>query len=385
MKKIIIVSNTVWSLVNFRSGIIKSLLSLGYNVVAVAPPDKYLPKLKALGCHYRPLLMNGRGINPFNDLFLLFKILKLFIIEKPDIYMAYTIKPNIYGTLIARILKIPTINNITGLGTVFDRTSWVSFLVQKLYKISLKRSNRVFFQNEDDKKFFIQNDLVLPEKVYRIPGSGVDINRFKLLPVHNQKPFRFLMFSRMIWKKGVGEYIEAAKIIKKEYTDVEFCLLGHIEPQGHSSISKGQIDQWATEGIIRYLGVSDNIRVELSQANCAVLPSYYREGVPRSLLEASSMGLPIITTDSVGCRDVVDNGVNGFLCLPRDANDMAEKMKKMLSLSEEKRMRMGFLGAEKIKREFDEKIVINEYLKSISHITHQGSKMRNNAIRNTLY
>lgn len=368
MKKIVIASNTVWSLVNFRSNMIRALLSLGYDVVAVAPPDKYLPKLQALGCRYHPLPMDRRSINILNDLALIFKILKLFIVEKPDIYMPYTIKPNIYGALIARMLKIPTINNITGLGTVFDKVNWIRFIVRKLYKVSLEKSHRVFFQNEDDKKFFIQENLVSPESAYRIPGSGVDTSRFKMLQVYNQKSFRFLMVARMIWEKGVREYIEAIRMVKKEYAGIEFWLLGYIESQGQGNISKYQIDQWVAEGVIHYLGVSDDIRVEFSQVNCVVLPSYYREGVPRSLLEASAMGLPIITTDSVGCRDIVDDGINGFLCRPRDVNDLAAKMIRMLNLSGKERARMGFLGAEKVKREFDEKIVIDEYLKLIAQL-----------------
>ncbi len=215
----------------------------------------------------------------------------------------------------------------------------------------------------------MKEKLIDENKCDILPGSGVDINKFKPLKIEkNDKSFRFLLISRMLWDKGVGEYIEAVKIIKRKYKNVEFCLLGAIGVSNPNAIDKKVIRRWEKEKIIKYLGTTDNVVNEIAKADCIVLPSYYREGVPRTLLEAAAMEKPIITTDNVGCREVVDDGINGFLCRVKDSKDLAEKMEKMLNLSEEKRIKMGKAGREKIIKEFDERIVINKYLKTIEKL-----------------
>jgi glycosyltransferase involved in cell wall biosynthesis len=204
--------------------------------------------------------------------------------------------------------------------------------------------------------------LVKASKCDILPGSGVDTKRFRPTLKEENGKIRFLHISRMIWEKGIGEYVEAARRIKAKYPNVEFCLLGFLDVDNPGAISREQMDEWVEEGVINYLGVSDNVDEVISTADCIVLPSYYREGTPKTLLESASSGKPIITTDNVGCRDVVDHGVNGYLCEPRSSEDLAKKIEMFLALSEKEKRIMGANSRKKIKNEFDEKIVIGKYL-----------------------
>ena len=366
-KKVVIASNSAWSIVNFRAGLIRAMVDVGYEVIAVAAPDEYVARLPELGCRYLPLKIDSKGTHPGRDLLFLWRLWRLLRRERADVYLSYTVKPNIYGSLAAHALGIPVINNITGLGAVFSKRNWLTLLVRGLYRLALARSVMVFFLNEDDRRVFVNGGLVQREKTDRLQGEGVDLDRFKLtpLPEHGNR-FRFLLLSRMLWDKGVGEYVEAARIVKRSFSDVYFCLLGPLDVQNPAAISRGQMDAWLAEGMVRYLGVSNDVRAEITMADCIVLPSFYREGVPRSLLESAAIGRPIITTDAVGCREVVDDGVNGFLCRVRDADDLAKKMERMLALSREARIEMGRHGREKMEREFDERLVIDRYLEVIS-------------------
>ncbi len=364
--KVLIALNTAWNLVNFRSGLIRALVASGYEVAAVAPPDEYISRLEELGCRFVPLPMDNKGTHPGRDLLLLWRFYQLLWRERPDVYLGYTVKPNVYGSLAAHALGIPVINNIAGLGTVFIKEGWLTRLVRGLYRLALFRSAKVFFQNDDDRAMFVARGLVRAAFTDRLPGSGIDLARFSPVPLSSQPPLRFLLIARMLWDKGVGEYVEAARLLKGRAAKAEFCLLGFLDVQNSAAISRQQMDEWVAEGVVRYLGVSDNVASEIAAADCVVLPSFYREGVPRTLLEAAAMGRPIITTNSVGCREVVDDGVNGYLIRPRDAADLAEKMEQIIALSSAARTAMGIRGREKVEREFDEQIVIGKYLAAIA-------------------
>ncbi len=361
--KVVIALNTAWNLYNFRAGLIRALVAEGYDVVAVAPSDEYAARLSELGCRFVPLAMDNRGTHPGRDLLLLWRFYLLLRRERPDVFLSFTVKPNIYGALAAHALAIPVVNNIAGLGTVFIKVNWLTRLVRWLYRVALSRSRCVFFQNNDDLELFVKAGLVSPEKVARLPGSGIDLRAFQpdpMLPLDG-RPFRFLLAARMLRDKGVVEYVDAARIVRRNFPDVEFCLLGFVDVQNPTAISKGQMIAWVEEGVVRYLGATDDVKPYLAEADCVVLPSY-REGTPRSLLEGAAMGKPVITTDAIGCRDVVDDGVNGFLCKTRDVDDLAAKMMMMVRLSPESRAEMGQMGRKKMEREFDEKIVIDRYL-----------------------
>jgi glycosyltransferase involved in cell wall biosynthesis len=366
--RVMIALNTAWNLVNFRSGLIRALVSHGYEVIAVAPADEYAHKLAALGCRFVSLPMDNKGTHPGRDLMLLMRFVRLMRMERPAVFLGYTVKPNVYGSLAAHISGVPVINNVAGLGTVFIKGGWLNRLVRGFYQVALARSRKVFFQNEDDRQLFITGGLVDGALTDRLPGSGVDLKKFEPASLPGRSQMRFLLIARMLWDKGVGEYVDAARLLKSRGLNAEVCLLGFLDVQNPAAISKAQMDEWVAEGVVRYLGVSDNVREEIAQADCVVLPSFYREGTPRTLLEAAAMARPIITTDSVGCRDVVDDGVNGFLCRPKDASDLADKMARMIDISYAEREAMGLRGREKVEREFDEKIVIDKYLAAIEAV-----------------
>ena len=365
--RVIIAVNSAWNLLNFRAGLIRGLVAAGYEVVAVAPPDAYVPQLAVLGCRFVSLAIDNQGKHPGRDFLLLWRFYVLLRRERPDVYLGYTVKPNVYGSLAAHILGIPVINNITGLGSVFIQNSWLTYLVRVLYRLALSRSAKVFFQNNDDRQIFILEGLVAQSITDRLPGSGIDLTKFTLAPLPGRSSIRFLLIARMLWDKGVGEFVEAARLLKRRGINADFCLLGFLEVQNPAAISRKQMDDWVEEGVVRYLGVSNDVRSEIYLADCVVLPSY-REGTPRTLLEAAAMGRPIVTTDSVGCREVVDDGVNGYLCRLKDAIDLAEKMNMIVSLSSEAREVMGLRGRKKVESEFDERTVINKYLEAISSI-----------------
>lgn len=364
--KIVIALNTAWNLVNFRAGLIRALVEEGYEVVAVAPNDEYAPRLAALGCRFVALPMDNKGTHPGRDLLLFFRFLKLFGHERPDVFLGYTVKPNVYGSLAAHMSGISVVNNIAGLGAVFIRDSWLTRLVRLLYKTALSRSRHVFFQNDEDMRLFVEQGLVAADMVSRLPGSGVDLSVFYYAPMQplEHRPFCFLLVARLLWDKGVGEYVEAARMVRRKYPTAKFQLLGFLDVKNPTAVSSAEMSAWVNEGVVEYLGVAADVKPYLAAADCVVLPSY-REGVPRSLLEAAAIGRPIVTTDAVGCRDAVVDGVSGFLCRVADAKDLANKLLRMIEMTHDGRELMGQLGRRKMELEFDEKIVIERYLRVI--------------------
>lgn len=363
---VFIILNTTWNLVNFRSGLIKALLTSGYRVVAVAPPDSHIPRLLALGCDYEPLSMDSGGTNPLKDLLLTWRFYRLIRKYRPVAFLPYTAKPNIYGSLAANLAGVPVINNIAGLGSAFLRGGWLVKVLQGLYRLALARSQRIFFQNRDDQELFIDQALVRREQTALLPGSGIDLQRFQPRP----KPagavaFRFLFLSRMLKDKGALEFVAAARQLHTRYPEVEFVMLGFLDVENPSAVSREQMQQWQAEGIIHYHGEAEDVRDHIAAADCIVLPSY-REGTPRTLLEAAAMARPMITTDAVGCREVIEDGINGYACRIADADDLAAKMERLLQLSPDQRQNLGDNGRRKVEQQFDEQIVIQSYLSALN-------------------
>jgi len=362
IKTIAIVLNTSWNIYNFRLGLIRALRKEGYNVIIIAPRDEYTAKLEAEGFPYYEIKMNNKGTNPFEDMLLIYSFYKLYKEIQPDVLFNYTIKPNIYSSLAAKTLGISVINNITGLGTVFLNNNISSHIARWLYKVSL-RQNTVVFQNRDDMKLFLEQKLVQENHVMLIPGSGIDTEQFKPIfhKIENKK-FVFLMIGRLIRDKGIEEYIEAIRIIRQsEYGEMcRFKILGSLYLSNPTAISQEILDGWVQEGVVEYLGHSDNVKEEISKVDCVVLPSY-REGLSRVLLEASSMETPIITTNVPGCRDVVDDGVNGYLVNVKSSIELADAIKKMLNLSSLELNNMGRAGRKKVIRSFSQENVIDKY------------------------
>jgi glycosyltransferase involved in cell wall biosynthesis len=368
-RKILMISiNTTWNIVNFRSGLIRELINTGYDVVAVAPHDTYSKKLKDMGCRHIELSIDNKGTSPLKDLGLFIAFRSLMSKERPDAFLGYTIKPNVYGTLAARSLGIPTINNISGLGTAFIRESWLTAVVRGLYRTALAGAYCVFFQNDDDRSLFTDQKLVRAESARLLPGSGIDLNRFRPVGKSDAKgQFRFLLIARLLRDKGVLEFVEAARLIRKAHPTISFQLLGFLDVENRTAISSAMVDQWIGEGVIEYLGVTEDVRPHIAAADCIVLPSY-REGTPRTLLEAAAMGKPLIATDVPGCREVVVHGENGYLCEVKNAEDLARKCEDLIRLPDEERRRMGDASRQKMEREFDEKLVISAYMEVLEEL-----------------
>lgn len=364
--RVLIALNTAWNLVNFRAGLIRALVEQGYEVVAVAPRDEHAGRLAALGARYVELPMDNGGTNPLRDLRLWWRFRQLFKAERPDVYLGYTVKPNVYGSLAAQSLGIPVVNNIAGLGAVFISQSVVTRIVRGLYRWALKRSSHVFFQNPDDQRLFVDGGLVDRSVTSLLPGSGIDLVRFAPAP-DNGRPggeMCFLLIARMLWDKGVGEYVEAARQLKQRHPGLRFALLGFLDVRNPAAIPREQVDAWVAEGVVEYWGTSEDVRPEIARADCVVLPSY-REGTPRTLLEAAAMARPLVTTDAVGCREVVDDGVNGYLCEVRSAPSLAGAMARMAGLGPAERAAMGEAGRARMARQFDERLVVEAYLKAV--------------------
>jgi glycosyltransferase involved in cell wall biosynthesis len=366
-KTILIISNTAWSVYNFRKGLINSLIETNSTVIVLAPYDEYVSKLDKLGCSFLNLKMDTKGKNPLFEINNLFNLHNHIKKINPDVILSFTIKPNIYSALSARLLKIPILINITGLGDGFSQDNLVKKILIIVCRFSFKKVDTVFFQNIDDKNLFLNNKIVSKQVSFNLPGSGADLEYFQPLPKTILKPNNiiFCMITRLLWEKGIEEYIDAIRIIKKKYNNIIFQLIGKIDDNSKKSINPIDIKNWTKEGLINYLGFSDDIRQEIRNVDCLVLPSYYREGVPRSLIEGISMGKPIITTNHIGCKEVVNNDENGYLCEIKNVESLANALEKFILLPEKLREQMSFNSRAKAIKEFDEKIVINNYLNRI--------------------
>ncbi len=332
-------------------------LAQKYEIVCLAPKDDFTEKLPY---QFIDLKMNNQSTNPFQDITLFFRLLLLFKNLKPDLILSYTIKLNIYGSLCAHILKIPIIITVAGLGTTFRKKGMLAFIIRKLYQVALPFADYIFFQNKDDQKL-ISNLLKLNnKKTGLVAGSGVNTDWFVPQSMNSDEKFRFLFLGRLLKEKGIVEYVEAAQKILSQEKNVEFQVLGFADVENPTAISQQEIEEWEKEKIIHYLGSTDDVRIFIAKADCIVLPSYYGEGIPRSLLEAASMEKPIITTDNVGCREVVIDGKNGLICRQKNVQDLQEKMKIMMNFTARKRHKMGKFSRKKMQKEFDEKNVIAE-------------------------
>lgn len=281
-------------------------------------------------------------------------------------FLGFTIKPNIYGSLAARLLGIPVINNITGLGAMFARPGPLTRVVKRLYAMALRRSRTVFFQNGHDRALFERSDLVRADQTRLLPGSGVDLDRFAARPkAAPSTRLTFLLAARLLWDKGVAEFVAAARQLKARRDDLHFQILGFIEGPFPAAVPRAQLDQWSGEGIVEFLGPAADVRAVFASADCLVLPTYYREGIPRVLLEASAMAKPVIASDWPGCAEAVDDGVTGLLCAPRSVESLAAAIERMADMGQSERDEMGKAGRRKMEREFSEDIVHRAYLDAL--------------------
>jgi glycosyltransferase involved in cell wall biosynthesis len=322
--------------------------------------------------------MNQHGTNPLLDVITTLDYYLLYRRIKPAVILHYTPKTNIYGSLAARAAGIPCINNVAGMGEGFASNGVLSRIVRTLYRISQRDVARVFFQNPNDYERFRRSGDFPEEKCDLLPGSGVDTDWFSPRPRRGDpSELRFLLSARLLWEKGIAEYAQAAKQLVGRFRNVRFLLLGFTQEGNRRFVPEAQIRAWESTSGITWVGRCDDVRPVIAAADCVVLPSYYREGVPRSLLEAASMAKPIITTDTVGCREVVEHGVNGYLCRARDAGDLARAMRKMIELPGGSRRAMGMRSRSKILEEFDERVVLKEYTKQIDRLLTEAANCSN--------
>lgn len=370
--KIILHSNIAWTISNFRLELIKHFVSNGHCVICISDNDNFnensVEEIVSAGGIFTKISIDRKSLNPLKDILYSWKLFKILRKEKPDIIFNYTIKPVIYGSIISRILRIRSIAVITGLGFVFIERGVLYKLIKHLYRFSLSKCFLVLFLNVEDKNEFINENIISDKKAFVLPGEGINTDFFSpSLDSNEPTKFVFLKICRLLWDKGLKEYFLAAEMMKAKYSFVEFQLLGFFDDGNPSGVTRKEILDLEQRGLISYLGVTNDVRKYISMADCVVLASY-REGIPRTLLEAASMGKPIVTTNTVGCRNTVDNMRSGFLCNIRDHVDLYEKMELVVKMPPEDRKKMGMNGRFKIMREFSQIHVNDIYDRILSNV-----------------
>ena len=378
---VLLTVNTTWNVWNFRQPLVRALLERGHRVTVLAPRDTSVAKIELLGCRFEHLEMNGGGLNPLELPRLARQFKSCFENDRPDIIFSYTIKNNLVGAMVAKRLGIPFVPNVTGLGTAFLSGKWLAGLTKWLYRFAFKVLPVVFFQNPDDRELFVEGGLIKPEQAQLLPGSGVDLEWFSpmALPDKSQRTL-FLMVARLLRDKGVEEYVEAARLVRKRHPDVTFQLLGPLDASNRGAFKRTSLDNWIAEGVIEYLGEMHDVRPHMAASSCVVLPSY-REGAPRTLIEAAAMARPVIATRVPGCTAVVDDNSTGLLCDAKSAESLADAVTRFMALSHEARVDMGLAGREKMLREFDQAIVVQAYLAAMDALC--GSRASKQAAART--
>lgn len=359
--KILLLANSCGGLLSFRREVVEEFINQGFEIVVHIPFDTRIKELEDIGCRVvcsKNLVRKGK--NPFKDLFLLREYKSLIRKEKPLVVLTYTIKPNIYGGLAAKVLKIPYIANITGLGSAVENPGPLQKLTVSLYRAAMNKANTIFFQNVANRDFFAKRNINnLSHRL--IPGSGVNLSHHYLQPYpNNSSPVKFLFISRLMKQKGIEEYFACAEHFKSR---AEFHILGTCEEN-----YARQLEQLEAKGIIKYHGVQKDVRPFIADAHCLIHPTYYPEGMSNVILESAAAGRPIITTDRPGCREAIDDGETGFLFKERDTQELISCVERFLALANSERAQMGLNARHKMEKEFDRNIVIQAYLQQIKKI-----------------
>jgi len=361
--KVIFVSNASWNLYNFREGFMKALKRAGHRVYFCAPFDGCSDKLKEKGYDFIRISLERKGTNFFNDLTLMVRLFSIYRKIKPDIVFHYTIKPNIYGSIAAKFSGTKCVNTVTGLGYIFIQKNIYIFPVRILYWLACTFAEKTIFHNKEDLKVFLDKGLIDIKKSCVVNGSGVNTEFFApgtSNPAYPGNGFKFLFIGRLLRDKGIFELIEAIRLVKKEFSSASLLLLGKSDDSNPAAVSGIKIKEWSETGLIKYFEETQDVRPFIKECDCVVLPSY-REGLPRTLLEALSMEKPIIATAVPGCREIIKDGINGFSIPAKNPFALAEAMKKMIMSTEEKRKEMGRAGRQQVVKDFNEKEVIESY------------------------
>lgn len=373
--KIGFVGNSLKTMCNFRMGVMAELSKVGYDVVVIAPKDCDITCLKQANIRLTAIEMDCKGMNPFSDIKLAKTLKNIYSKEKFDFIFHYTIKPVIYGSWAAHKANIPQISVITGLGYTFIRKGLINRIAKCLYRFSLRTASEVWFLNQDDKTLFMEQNLVSSFKARLIHSEGVDVEKYQSRVDLSISPFIFLFIGRVLWDKGVGEYVKAARFVKKQYANVQFHILGQLGANNPACVSTQQMEEWERTGIFKYLGETANVLPYIEKATCIVLPSY-REGVSRVLLETASMERPLIASNVPGCREVLIDGYNGFLCEAQDSNSLIACMMHMLALPEKELVEFGKNGRTHVIKHFAEEKIIALY----KHKLHEQLMIDNTSL-----
>lgn len=372
-RRVVIAANSAWNIVNFRSGLIRALKAAGYELIVIAPQDPAADRgIRELGVEWVPIEIDRAGLNPLADLRLMLTYRRLFRKLRPDVFLGFTIKPNIYGAITARAEEIQVVANISGLGTAFIKAGPLTALVTALYRFALRRAAIVFFQNPDDRALFLKKKIVRQHQARLVPGSGIDLGRYAPEPLP-AGPLKFLLIARLLGDKGVREYAAAARLLRAEMPRAKFQLLGPLDQGNRTAIAPAELDEWTSEGSIQYLGETDDVRPFIRRASVLVLPSY-REGLPRSLLEGAAMARPLIATDVAGCRELVTQDVTGLLCQPRNPASLAVAMRTFAQMPARTRSAIGAAARAKVEQSFSEDVVIESYLKALEQLPPHNSE-----------
>ncbi len=363
MKKIVILTNSLSGLYSFRKELVERLTELGYEVLISSPIDFDVAFFEKRKCRLLEAAFERKGKNPIKEIGLLYYYVRLMKKEKPDVVLTYTIKPNLYGGLACNKCGVPQIANITGLGSAVESKGLMQKLTSILYRIGLRKTSLVFFQNSANRDFCVNRKLV-KNRYALIPGSGVNLDYHQYQEYPKEETIRFVFISRLIKQKGVEEYFSAAEEIKKKYLNVEFHVVGFCEGQ-----YKHQLDMLQKKGIIRYHGIVKDIRQIFRMTHCTIHPSYYPEGMSNVLLESCAAGRPIITTDRPGCGEIIEDGINGYIVHPQDVSDLVCKIERFIQLSYDEKVNMGKFGRNKVEKEFNRNIVVNAYIDEIKKLT----------------
>ena len=359
--KILILANSDGGLYNFRKELLIELVK-AHEVSISVPEGEYASFFRSIGCKLFHMSFDRHGTNPMKELELLSCYKKLLKAEKPDIVFTYTIKPSVYGGMACAQMRIPYVVNITGLGTAVENGGMMQKITLFLYKLGLRKAQKVFFQNSANQQFMLSKGVIAGD-FDLLPGSGVNLERYPLVEYPDSETIDFLFIGRVMKEKGVDQYLEAAEYIRKKYPQTRFHVCGGCEQAYEQRLADLQ-----EKGVIIYHGRVKNMPEMQKISACTIHPTYYPEGMSNVLLESCASGRPIITTDRAGCREIVDDGINGFVVRQRDSQDLIEKVEKFLALSREERRDMGLAGRAKMEREFDRRIVIEKYMNEVENV-----------------
>lgn len=358
--KVLLLANNSGGLFKFRQELLEALIAHNHKVYVSVPTGDYFAEIKQIGCNIVETEISRHGTNPLTDLALVKKYCSIIKSVKPDIVFSYTIKPNVYGGVACQLCKVPYVANVTGLGTAVENGGILQKITLALYRTGLRKAKRVFFQNRANQDFMHKHKVV--KNAYSLlPGSGVNLERFTTLPYPDETDgIHFVFISRIMREKGIEQYLDAANFFKGRHPELHFHICGSCEAE-----YRGKLDESVKNDAVIYHGLVRNIREIHKISHCTIHPSFYPEGISNVLLESCACARPIITTDRSGCREVVDDDVNGFVVKQRDSEDLIQKIEKFLALTHEQKIQMGLAGRIKVEREFDRKIVIDAYMKEM--------------------